>query len=127
MEWVDHKVLQQLAEDIGQDIPPVVITVFIEEVGEQLSQLRPLYEQGEWEALARVAHSMKSSCGSYGAMPSYQQVMALEMAASRRLRPSASCNCWKPPCLKCSRIFPIINSGAMHNMGAEIGGKFKHG
>ena len=81
MEWVDRKVLQQLAEDLGPDMLPVVIAVFIEEVGEQLSQLRPLYEQGEWEALARVAHSMKSSCGSYGAMPSYQQVMALEMAS----------------------------------------------
>jgi len=83
MEWVDRKVLQQLAEDIGPDMLPVVIAVFIEEVGEQLSQLRPLYEQGEWEALARVAHSMKSSCGSYGAMPSYQQVMALEMASKQ--------------------------------------------
>lgn len=83
MEWVDRKVLQQLAEDIGPDMLPVVIAVFIEEVGEQLTQLRPLYEQGEWEALARVAHSMKSSCGSYGAMPSYQQVMALEMASKQ--------------------------------------------
>jgi HPt (histidine-containing phosphotransfer) domain-containing protein len=83
MEWVDRKVLQQLADDIGQEMLPVVIAVFIEEVGEQLSQLRPLYEQGEWEALARVAHSMKSSCGSYGAMPSYQQVMALEMASKQ--------------------------------------------
>jgi len=83
MEWVDRKVLQQLAEDIGPDMLPVVIAVFIEEVGEQLSQLRPLYEQGEWEALARVAHSMKSSCGSYGAIPSYQQVMALEMASKQ--------------------------------------------
>ncbi len=83
MEWVDRKVLQQLAEDIGPDMLPVVIAVFIEEVGEQLSQLRPLYEQGEWEALARVAHSMKSSCGSYGAMPSYQQVIALEMACKQ--------------------------------------------
>lgn len=46
MEWVDRKVLQQLAEDIGSDMLPVVIAVFIEEVGEQLSQLRPLYEQG---------------------------------------------------------------------------------
>ncbi|MGL5334005.1 MAG: Hpt domain-containing protein, partial [Aeromonas veronii] len=26
---------------------------------------------------------MKSSCGSYGAMPSYQQVMALEMASKQ--------------------------------------------
>jgi HPt (histidine-containing phosphotransfer) domain-containing protein len=83
MEWVDRKVLQQLADDIGQEMLPVVIAVFIEEVGEQLSQLRPLYEQGEWDALARVAHSMKSSCGSYGAMLSYQQVMALEMASKQ--------------------------------------------
>lgn len=33
MEWVDRKVLQQLADDIGQEMLPVVITVFIEEVG----------------------------------------------------------------------------------------------
>ena len=83
MEWVDRKVLQQLADDIGQEMLPVVISVFIEEVGEQLGQLRPLYERGDWAQLARVAHSMKSSCGSYGAMPSYQQVMALEMACKQ--------------------------------------------
>ncbi|MFE8729820.1 Hpt domain-containing protein, partial [Aeromonas hydrophila] len=59
MEWVDRKVLQQLADDIGQEMLPVVISVFIEEVGEQLGQLRPLYEQGDWAQLARVAHSMK--------------------------------------------------------------------
>ncbi|MGL4716313.1 MAG: Hpt domain-containing protein [Aeromonas sp.] len=83
MECVDRKVLQQLAEDIGQDMLPVIIGVFIEEVSDQLSQLRPLFERGEWDALARVAHSMKSSCGSYGAIPSYQQLMALEMACKQ--------------------------------------------
>ena len=31
----------------------------------------------------RLAHSMKSSCGSYGAKPSYQQVMDLESACRR--------------------------------------------
>ena len=49
-------------------------------MGEQLAQLRPLYEQQDWPALARLAHSMKSSCGSYGAQLSYQQVVALEQA-----------------------------------------------
>ncbi|MEJ6112698.1 Hpt domain-containing protein [Aeromonas salmonicida] len=77
MEWLDQKVLRQLAEDIGQEMMPVVISVFIEEVGEQLTQLRPLYERRDWPALA---HSMKSSCGSYGAQLSYQQVVALELA-----------------------------------------------
>jgi len=51
MEWLDQKVLRQLAEDIGQEMMPVVISVFIEEVGEQLAQLRPLYEQQDWPAL----------------------------------------------------------------------------
>ncbi|WP_349921632.1 Hpt domain-containing protein [Aeromonas veronii] len=80
MEWLDQKVLRQLAEDIGQEMMPVVISVFVEEVGEQLAQLRPLYEQRDWPAMARIAHSMKSSCGSYGAEPSYRQVLALELA-----------------------------------------------
>lgn len=83
MEWLDQKVLRQLAEDIGQEMMPVVISVFIEEVGEQLTQLRPLYERQDWTALARLAHSMKSSCGSYGAQVSYQQVMALELACKQ--------------------------------------------
>ncbi|WP_368182767.1 Hpt domain-containing protein [Aeromonas sp. R7-5] len=83
MEWLDQKVLRQLADDIGHEMMPVVISVFVEEVGEQLSQLRPLFEQRDWSALARVAHSMKSSCGSYGAKPSYQQVMGLESACRR--------------------------------------------
>lgn len=83
MEWLDQKVLRQLAEDIGQEMMPVVISVFVEEVGEQLAQLRPLYELRDWPALARLAHSMKSSCGSYGAEPSYRQVIALELACRR--------------------------------------------
>lgn len=83
MEWLDQKVLRQLAEDIGQEMMPVVISVFIEEVSEQLAQLRPLYERRDWHGLARLAHSMKSSCGSYGAQPSYQQVVALELACRR--------------------------------------------
>ena len=83
MEWLDQKVLRQLADDIGHEMMPVVISVFVEEVGEQLAQLRPLFEQRDWSALARVAHSMKSSCGSYGAKPSYQQVMDLESACRR--------------------------------------------
>lgn len=36
MEWLDQKVLRQLAEDIGQEMMPVVISVFIEEVGNSL-------------------------------------------------------------------------------------------
>ncbi|MFC5707751.1 Hpt domain-containing protein [Aeromonas eucrenophila] len=83
MEWLDQKVLRQLAEDIGHEMMPVVISVFVEEVGGQLAQLRPLFEQRDWTALARLAHSMKSSCGSYGAEPSYRQVIALELACRR--------------------------------------------
>ncbi|MEZ6929153.1 MULTISPECIES: Hpt domain-containing protein [Aeromonas] len=83
MEWLDQKVLRQLADDIGHDMMPVVISVFVEEVGRQLAQLRPLFDQRDWTALARLAHSMKSSCGSYGAEPSYRQVMALELACRR--------------------------------------------
>lgn len=83
MEWLDQKVLRQLAEDMGQEMMPAVISVFIEEVGEQFAQLAPLHEQRDWLALARLAHSMKSSCGSYGARLSYQQVTALELACKR--------------------------------------------
>jgi hypothetical protein len=36
MEWLDQKVLRQLADDIGHEMMPVVISVFVEEVGEQL-------------------------------------------------------------------------------------------
>ncbi|MDM5135779.1 Hpt domain-containing protein [Aeromonas salmonicida] len=91
MEWLDQKVLRQLAEDIGQEMMPVVISVFIEEVGEQLTQLRPLYERRDWPALARLAHSMKSSCGSYGAQLSYQQVVALELACKHEDADEVAC------------------------------------
>ena len=36
MEWLDQKVLRQLADDIGHDMMPVVISVFVEEVGGNL-------------------------------------------------------------------------------------------
>mgnify|MGYP006376935307 CR=1 FL=1 len=78
MEWLDQKVLRQLADDIGHDMMPVVISVFVEEVGGQLAQLRPLFDQRDWTALARLAHSMKSSCGSYGAEPTCRREDAEE-------------------------------------------------
>lgn len=84
MTLLDQAVLAQLAEDIGEEMMPVVIGVFIEEVGEQLAQLPPLYEQEEWRALGRLAHSLKSSCASYGARLSQQQVVALELACQRQ-------------------------------------------
>ncbi|EOD56168.1 Hpt domain-containing protein [Aeromonas molluscorum] len=84
MTLLDQAVLAQLAEDIGEEMMPVVIGVFIEEVGEQLAQLPPLYEQAEWRALGRLAHSLKSSCASYGARLSQQQVVALELACQRQ-------------------------------------------
>ncbi|MFM4825535.1 Hpt domain-containing protein [Aeromonas bivalvium] len=84
MTLLDEAVLAQLAEDIGEEMMPVVIEVFIEEVGEQLAQLPPLFEQAQWHSLGRLAHSLKSSCASYGARQSLQQVIALEQACKRQ-------------------------------------------
>ncbi|KUE80797.1 Hpt domain-containing protein [Aeromonas schubertii] len=78
MELLNRGTLQQLERDIGSDMLPVVIRVFLEEVGQQRSQLGALLAAGEVVALGRLAHSIKSSCGSYGAELSQQQAAQIE-------------------------------------------------
>ena len=80
MELLNRNTLRQLEADIGSDMLPMVIGVFLDEVGQQRAQLVPLLQQQSWEALGRLAHSLKSSCGSYGAEVSQQQAARLEQA-----------------------------------------------
>ncbi|ENY72769.1 Hpt domain-containing protein [Aeromonas diversa] len=79
MELLNRGTLQQLERDIGSDMLPVVIRVFLDEVGQQRNQLGPLLAAEEVVALGRLAHSIKSSCGSYGAELSQQQAAQIEL------------------------------------------------
>lgn len=80
MELLNRGTLDQLANDIGSDMLPVVIGVFVDEVGRQRGQLRALLDADERVALGRLAHSLKSSCASYGAELSQAQAARLEQA-----------------------------------------------
>lgn len=80
MELIDRNVLQQLADDIGSEMMPTAITLFIEEVQALWQQLHCCHRQRQWVKVADLAHNLKSMCASYGAMLSYQQLIALESA-----------------------------------------------
>lgn len=80
MEILNRQTLGQLEQDVGSEMLPVVIGVFLDEVGRQREQLRLLLAEGRIEELGRLAHSLKSSCGSYGAEISREQAATLEAA-----------------------------------------------
>ena len=66
-ELLDTKVLTQMAGDVGLEVLPQLISVFVDDSTAKLSQFRKLFDNGDWSGLAMEAHTLKSVCATYGA------------------------------------------------------------
>lgn len=64
---LDHMVLNQLYEDIGEDVGEV-LDAFLETIDELLANLKTRSDDESYEAISRWAHSIKSSAASIGMM-----------------------------------------------------------
>jgi HPt (histidine-containing phosphotransfer) domain-containing protein len=81
IEVIDRNILRQLIEDVGEDAAPEIIDAFREELDLQVDGIRAAYAAGDAPGLARMAHRMKSSAASVGALPLSRVAAALEQAA----------------------------------------------
>ncbi|MDY6375178.1 MAG: Hpt domain-containing protein [Succinivibrionaceae bacterium] len=77
-ELLDTKVLTQMAGDVGFEVLPQLISVFVYDSTQKLSQFRKLYDAGDWSGLAMEAHTLKSVCATYGAMMCRDEAIAFE-------------------------------------------------
>ena len=63
--------LQSVIEMVGGDEPEIIVELidtYLEDSSNQVAQMTPMLVAGDWVTLRRIAHSMKSSSATFGAM-----------------------------------------------------------
>jgi CheY-like chemotaxis protein/HPt (histidine-containing phosphotransfer) domain-containing protein len=63
----DLSVLQRLANDVGDEIIPILLEGFEEDLHKQPDELQGLADSGDLETLTRVVHTIKGSAATFGA------------------------------------------------------------
>jgi HPt (histidine-containing phosphotransfer) domain-containing protein len=63
---IDEARMQNLQESLADGLCDVIES-FLDDVPKQIMEMRLAYQQGAWVDLQRIAHSMKSSSGIFGA------------------------------------------------------------
>jgi len=77
---VDHRVLDQLAEETGKETMPMLVEVFVADCRARIGRIRDAVAAEDREALQREAHSLVSSAATFGAMRLSAQARAIEVA-----------------------------------------------
>jgi len=75
---IDQAILDQFAEDVGEDILPELITAFIEDTLQRLEALQQPPDAANRETLGREAHSLKGSAGTVGGMRLFEAAREAE-------------------------------------------------
>jgi HPt (histidine-containing phosphotransfer) domain-containing protein len=75
---LDRSALLDQVED-DRDVLQAVIALFQEVAPARLAELRAAIAQGDAEALARAAHTLKGTLGSLGSRQAFQTARRLEM------------------------------------------------
>ena len=78
---VDHIVFRQLQEDAGEEAVPQLIEVFLDELVGRVARISDAQPEGDADSIAREAHALKSSAGSFGAMKLHFLAKDVEKAA----------------------------------------------
>ena len=79
-QWLDEKKWQQLSADLKEDLEELVST-FCEDVPLNLKEMDAALCSGDYETVERLAHSLKSSSGIFGAYAMVKQCKLVEQAA----------------------------------------------
>ena len=80
MNWIDQEILGQLSQDVGDELLPQLVTIFIEDGQKNLAELDQALERRDAEKLLLLAHTMKSVCATYGATLCHCDAQQLERA-----------------------------------------------
>ena len=76
---IDPETYYQLKDLMGADYIPEVIDTYIVETGDLIERMGQAMAQPDAAAFGRIAHSIKSSSASLGALAFSQQARDLEM------------------------------------------------
>lgn len=76
---IDHKTYHELKDLMGADYVGEIIDTYIQETGALIQQLKQALGAGDSISFGRLAHSIKSSSASLGALTFSQQARELEM------------------------------------------------
>ncbi|MGL4601067.1 MAG: Hpt domain-containing protein [Plesiomonas sp.] len=79
IERLDLQVLNELQNEIGDEVLIDIIQVYLIELDEHIMQMTSTHDAGDFIALGKLAHCIKSSSGSLGAKDLYQSALRLEM------------------------------------------------
>ncbi|MTI10727.1 response regulator [Curvivirga aplysinae] len=78
---IDMTVIEQMTEDAGEEAIPMLIEVFKSEVPMRVEGIKSNLASRNFIELARDAHTLKSSSGSFGAMRLNRLALEIETAA----------------------------------------------
>lgn len=81
---IDHSALEAIIDIFGVDDAGAILDLldtFLTESAKQLDDIQTSFAGGNWVKLHRMAHSLKSSSATFGAMRLSQASAALEAAA----------------------------------------------
>lgn len=81
---IDHSALEAIFDIFGVDDSSAILELldtFLVESAKQLEDIQSSFAGGDWGKLHRMAHSLKSSSATFGAMRLSQASAALEAAA----------------------------------------------
>ena len=77
---VDSARMQDLVSSLGEALQDVVDS-YLEESPRMITEMERACQRGDWEDLERLAHSLKSSSGIFGARRMVNLSRALELSA----------------------------------------------
>lgn len=80
---VDEVILRQLRQDAGEQAVPQLIEVFLDELSGRVERICEAQAGDDRSMIAKEAHALKSSAGSFGAMRLHFLAKDLEMAARK--------------------------------------------
>jgi HPt (histidine-containing phosphotransfer) domain-containing protein len=89
MPVIDLMIYEKLKSDVGADFIGELVETYLADTSHLISQLTQAFENQDVEAFRRVAHSIKSTSYSLGAIPMGEQAKELEMMARENNLPGA--------------------------------------
>jgi HPt (histidine-containing phosphotransfer) domain-containing protein len=109
---IDSSVLQSVVEMIGPDEPSVIldlIDTYMQDSQNQVDELQRALATSDYKTLHRMAHSMKSSSATFGAMILSKLCEALEHSAKDNCANGNCANELDDLCVEHARVIEALH------------------
>ncbi len=67
MELLNQQKIDALSSEIGSDNVPLLLDIFLGEMGSYIDNLQNHSGEAQWNYLTEISHALKSSAASFGA------------------------------------------------------------